>query len=81
MAVKVEVHVRYGTPIPEKADELQAIICDEITRITGLHVATVHVIFKGIIGFDKIKKSLAPLETMSAKTQNAPAVSDYNDDF
>lgn len=49
VSVKVEVNICYGTSIPEKAEEIQAKVAQEITRITGLHVSTVHVVFKGIV--------------------------------
>ena len=47
--VKVEVNVRYGLPIPEKAGEIQNRISQEITLLTGLHVACVHVVFKNVL--------------------------------
>ncbi|MDF2549857.1 MAG: hypothetical protein K0S07_924 [Chlamydiales bacterium] len=46
--VKVEVDVCYGIPIPEKASEIQNKLMEEITRLTGLHVASVHVVFKNL---------------------------------
>ncbi|MCC5831910.1 MAG: Asp23/Gls24 family envelope stress response protein [Chlamydiales bacterium] len=54
--VKVEILVRYGISIPEKAEEVQTKIVEEITRLTGLHVATVHVVIKGLIPEVKEKK-------------------------
>jgi uncharacterized alkaline shock family protein YloU len=47
--VKVEVKVAYGISIPEKAEEIQLKISQEISRLTGLHVGRVHVIFKDLI--------------------------------
>ncbi len=47
--IRVEVNVSYGISIPEKADEIQTKITEEITKLTGLHVACVHVVFKGLI--------------------------------
>lgn len=46
--VKVELNIDYGVPIPEKAEEVQSKIVEEITRLTGLHVATVHLVVKGL---------------------------------
>src|SRR5690625_3643869 len=37
--VKVEILVNYGVSIPAKAEEVQSKIVEEITRLTGLHVA------------------------------------------
>ena len=46
--VRLEVNIRYGVSIPAKSDEIQVRIAEEITKLTGLHVASVHVIFKGV---------------------------------
>lgn len=47
--VKVEINVAYGVSIPEKAEEVQQKIAEEVSGFTGLHVASVHVVFKNII--------------------------------
>ncbi|MFN0064609.1 MAG: Asp23/Gls24 family envelope stress response protein [Chlamydiales bacterium] len=47
--VKIEVNVQYGISIPEKMEEVQARAVEEITKLTGLHVSSVHVIVKGLI--------------------------------
>lgn len=47
--VKVEINVSYGVSIPEKSEEVQSKVVEEITKLTGLHVATVHVVVKGLI--------------------------------
>lgn len=49
VAVRVEIKVAHGISIPEKAEELQKKIVEAISRWTGLHVASVHVIFKDLI--------------------------------
>ena len=47
--IRVEINVLYGMSIPEKAEEVQTKLTEEVSRWTGLHVATVHVIFKELI--------------------------------
>lgn len=47
--VRVEVKVAYGISIPEKAEEIQFKITEDISRLTGLHVGKVHVVFKDLI--------------------------------
>ncbi|MEX0961527.1 MAG: Asp23/Gls24 family envelope stress response protein [Simkaniaceae bacterium] len=47
--VKVEVNVAYGLSIPEKALEIQSKLTTEISKLTGLHVGCVHVVFKNLI--------------------------------
>lgn len=49
VGIKVEVNIKYGVSIPEKAEEIQAKIAEETTKLTGLHVSYVHVVFKGIV--------------------------------
>jgi len=49
VAIRIEINITYGTSIPDKAEEVQNRITEEITRLTGLHVASVHVIFKNLI--------------------------------
>lgn len=47
--VRVEINVAYGLSIPDKAEEVQNKILQDISRLTGLHVGAVHVIFKNLI--------------------------------
>jgi len=47
--IRVEINIMYGISIPEKAEEVQNKLTEEIIRWTGLHVATVHIIFKNLI--------------------------------
>jgi uncharacterized alkaline shock family protein YloU len=47
--VRVEINIHYGTSIPEKAEEIQNKLVEEISQWTGLHVGSVHVIFKELI--------------------------------
>ncbi|MBI5273175.1 MAG: Asp23/Gls24 family envelope stress response protein [Chlamydiia bacterium] len=47
--IRVEVNIVYGVSIPEKAEEIQTRLVEEVSRWTGLHVASVHVIFKDLI--------------------------------
>lgn len=45
ISIKLEMVVHYGVPIPEKAEEIQKKVSEQITHMTGLHVSCVHVIF------------------------------------
>lgn len=49
VTVRIEINIVYGVSIPEKSDEIQSKITEEITLWTGLHVASIHVIFKNLI--------------------------------
>jgi len=46
--VKVEITIDYGLKIPDKSEEVQQRIVERITALTGLHVASVHVVVKSI---------------------------------
>ncbi len=47
--IKIEINIAYGIAIPEKAEEIQAKIVEDISRLTSLHVGCVHIIFKNLI--------------------------------
>ena len=47
--VRVEINIVYGVSIPEKSEQIQTLLIEEISRWTGLHVGSVHVIFKDLI--------------------------------
>lgn len=83
VTVKIEINIQYGYSIPEKAEEIQTHVANEITKITGLHVSCVHVVFKNVLPIDQIKM-LSP--TAVASLAAAPSIrpeseDDYNDEF
>lgn len=47
--IKIEINISYGVSIPEKAEEIQTKIAQEVSHWTGLHVASVHVVFKDLM--------------------------------
>jgi len=47
--IKIELNVAYGISIPEKSEEIQTKLVDNIVKLTGLHVASVHIIFKNVL--------------------------------
>lgn len=61
--IRVEINIEYGISIPEKAEEVQTKLVEEISRWSGLHVAVVHVIFKNMI--------IPPSETNVEKEVNS----------
>lgn len=77
VSVRVEVNIAYGVAIPEKADEIQALISREIPKFTGLHVAKVHVIFKGMISSIP-KQSARQAQIELQQTAPRPALIENN---
>jgi uncharacterized alkaline shock family protein YloU len=49
VSVRIELSIAYGIAIPDKAEEVQTLISQEIPKYTGIHVAKVHVVFKSIL--------------------------------
>ncbi len=56
--LRVEIKVGYGVSIPEKAEEIQAKISQDISRLTGIHVGAVHVVFKDLIFEESVEEAL-----------------------
>ena len=78
--VRIEINVAYGISIPDKAEEIQNKILQDISRLTSLHVGTVHVIFKNLISL-KPKPSIEELLKKKVKTsQAAGSVSEQYDE-
>ncbi len=66
--VKLEVNLAYGFSIPEKAEEIQVKIAEDISRLTGLHVGCVHVVFKNIISpKEALESCITQCQTKHAK--------------
>ncbi len=74
VSIDVEVNILYGISIPEKAEEIQNKIVEEISSLTGLHVSRVHVIFKGLF-----LSGMKPVPEVVEKTE-APSIP-YGDGF
>jgi uncharacterized alkaline shock family protein YloU len=47
--IRMEIRVGYGVSIPKKAEEIQSAVVEEITKMTGVHVSEIHVVFKEIL--------------------------------
>lgn len=56
VSIKIEVNIGFGISIPQKADEIQTMITEEITELTGLHVSEIHVLFKNIVPNEQLNK-------------------------
>jgi uncharacterized alkaline shock family protein YloU len=83
VGVRIDVNICYGYSIPEKAEEVQAACAEEITRLTGLHVSSVHVVFKNVVLSDELKTHFLSNTTLSAPPvqRNANIEEEYSDEF
>jgi uncharacterized alkaline shock family protein YloU len=82
ISIKAEVNIAYGVSIPAKADEIQAKVTEEVTKMTGLHVSQVHVVFKGLMLPESPKKNTNP-STDAKQCCNKPVTvgKEYKDVF
>lgn len=83
VGVRIDVNICYGSSIPEKAEEIQTACAEEITKLTGLHVSSVHVVFKNVVLSEQLKKNF-----LSDSSLSVPPVllgsnieDEYNDEF
>lgn len=81
IGIKVEVNICYGTSIPEKAEEIQSKIAEEITRLTGLHVSVIHVVFKNVVPYDPTKRLFGPLAATGTPSPATDLEEDYTEEF
>jgi uncharacterized alkaline shock family protein YloU len=83
VSIKVEVNVYYGVSIPEKAEEIQTKITEDITRLTGLHVASVHVVFKNVISLEEARRlqDTSRALSKSVQTREENIEEEYSDEF
>lgn len=74
--LRVEVNVVYGVSIPQKAEEIQNKIAEEVSALTGLHVGCVHVVFKNLISKEAMDRLLLknsrPERTGEITVETAP---------
>ncbi|SCA63805.1 Uncharacterized protein SCG7086_BE_00120 [Chlamydiales bacterium SCGC AG-110-P3] len=83
VAIRVEVNIRYGIPIPQKAEEIQSRISEEVTKLTGLHISRVHVVFKSILHNDSTKQLMSQKDaSLSPPIASESALEDeFTDEF
>ncbi len=53
--LRIEINVIYGVSIPEKCEEIQCKVSEEVTNLTGIHVSSVHVIFKNLVSKESVE--------------------------
>jgi len=79
--LKVEINVIYGVSIPEKAEEIQMKIAQEVSRLTGLHVGCVHVVFKNLIPCKEHIETVTCCASSCSEKEKALPKESYDDVF
>jgi uncharacterized alkaline shock family protein YloU len=51
--IHIELNIHYGVSIPQKAEEIQTAVVEEITRMTGVRVSEILIHFKGLVEREK----------------------------
>ena len=78
--IKTELNIAYGISIPEKAEEIQSKLVKEITKLTGLHVACVHVVFKNLLPDETLEELIEKSKEKHASEEAAEA-EEYSEEF
>lgn len=73
VSIRVEINIVYGISIPEKSEEIQLHLVEQISKWTGLHVASVHVIFKDLIHL--------PSDSTAAEESSASESGEFEEAF
>ena len=83
VGVRIDVNICYGYSIPEKAEEIQAACAEEITKLTGLHVSSVHVVFKNVVLTEQLKRTFLSDNAISVPPvlQSSNIEEEYTDEF
>ena len=79
--IKIELNIAYGISIPEKAEEIQTKIIKEITRLTGLHVACVHVVFKNLLPDKALERAVADSAMKGEGEDPNGEIDEYAEEF
>lgn len=78
--IKTELNVAYGISIPEKAEEIQNKLVQDISLYTGLHVASVHVVFKNLILDPSLENFIQKNKEKQIK-ELTEEVNEYDEEF
>jgi len=81
VSVKVELNVAYGILLPAKAEEIQTKIVEDITKLTGLHVAAVHVIFKNLLPEEDLEQILSKQMKDKEGVSTEEFMNEYSEEF
>jgi uncharacterized alkaline shock family protein YloU len=80
LKVKLELSVHYGINIPQKAEEIQNAVSKDLTTMTGLHVAEVHIVFKNLHVEEPQEKYLGTTPSFQEVT-GTTIQEEFEDDF
>lgn len=62
--IRIEVNISFGISIPQKAEEIQSKVSHEVTKMTGVHVSEVHVVFRELASQESSKEKHSASATL-----------------
>jgi len=60
LKVKIEIGIQYGISIPQKAEEIQSAVVEDLIKMSGVRVSEVHVVFKQILSEEESEQESLP---------------------
>lgn len=81
ISIKLEINVAYGISIPEKAEEIQSQVSEQLTKLTGLHVSSVHVVFKNVIPPGTAMPAFNTASSDFVSPKSPRELDEYSDEF
>lgn len=82
--IKIEINICFGVCIPDKAEEIQTKVSEELTRLTGLHVSSVHLVFRNVIPAEPNQRLIGAMpSSVQALLERGAGLreEEYNDEF
>lgn len=79
--VRIDINIVYGISIPDKAEEIQTKVAEEITKLTGLHVSQVHLVVKNVIRPNEEARSIEKQVNASKAMALSGIEEEYSDEF
>ena len=82
--IKIELNIGYGISIPDKSEEIQTRLVEDIVNLTGLHVASVHIVFKNLLQEEDLEAILADkMANVTEKKEESEeeALNEYSEEF
>jgi len=76
--IRIELNVRYGILIPQKAEEIQAKVIEAVTKLTGVRVSEIHIVFKELITKEESESSQKTRHEPSSTKKGVTTPEDIN---
>lgn len=79
--IRVEVNIIYGIAIREKVEEIQTKISEQITKLTGLHVGSVHIVVRNVVPNEPVSRAISSAAGQVVDSAKSTIEEEYSDEF